>query len=98
MHPVLKVAGVVHIWYYITLCTIFAQQFNGDVFRTKFNVSKSRTQSPMPILKEDSAAHQAGNPWQLSEDYSRTPTTWLCRSRVGNHSRTIPRDILRGYS
>ncbi|MBW0566530.1 hypothetical protein O181_106245 [Austropuccinia psidii MF-1] len=24
MHPVLKVAGVVHIWYYIPLCTIFA--------------------------------------------------------------------------
>ncbi|MBW0476682.1 hypothetical protein O181_016397 [Austropuccinia psidii MF-1] len=25
MHPVLKVAGVVHIWYYIPLCTIFAR-------------------------------------------------------------------------
>ncbi|MBW0582309.1 hypothetical protein O181_122024 [Austropuccinia psidii MF-1] len=35
MHPVLKVAGVVHIWYYIPLCTIFAQQLNGDAFRTK---------------------------------------------------------------
>ncbi|MBW0505946.1 hypothetical protein O181_045661 [Austropuccinia psidii MF-1] len=28
-------------------------------------------------LKEDSSAHQSGNPWWLSEDYSRTPTTWL---------------------
>ncbi|MBW0586511.1 hypothetical protein O181_126226 [Austropuccinia psidii MF-1] len=36
MHPVLKVAGVVHIWYYIPLCTIFAQQSNGDVLRTIF--------------------------------------------------------------
>ncbi|MBW0472523.1 hypothetical protein O181_012238 [Austropuccinia psidii MF-1] len=40
MHPVLKVAGVVHIWYYIPLCTIFAQQLNGDAFRTKFHNSK----------------------------------------------------------
>ncbi|MBW0466328.1 hypothetical protein O181_006043 [Austropuccinia psidii MF-1] len=40
MHPVLKVAGVVHIWYYIPLCTIFTQQFNGDAFRTKFHDSK----------------------------------------------------------
>ncbi|MBW0486995.1 hypothetical protein O181_026710 [Austropuccinia psidii MF-1] len=28
MHPILKVAGVVHIWYYIPLCTIFSQKFN----------------------------------------------------------------------
>ncbi|MBW0525316.1 hypothetical protein O181_065031 [Austropuccinia psidii MF-1] len=28
MHPALKVAGVVHIWYYIPLCTICAQKFN----------------------------------------------------------------------
>ncbi|MBW0571266.1 hypothetical protein O181_110981 [Austropuccinia psidii MF-1] len=37
MHPVLKVAGVVHIWYYIPLCTNFAQHFNDDLFRTKFH-------------------------------------------------------------
>ncbi|MBW0543700.1 hypothetical protein O181_083415 [Austropuccinia psidii MF-1] len=79
MHPVLKAAGVVHIWYYIPLCTIFAQQFNGDAFRTK-----SRSQNPKPILKEDSSAHQSGNPWRLSEDYSRTPATWPCRSWVGS--------------
>ncbi|MBW0526743.1 hypothetical protein O181_066458 [Austropuccinia psidii MF-1] len=75
MHPVLGVAGVVHIWYYIPLCTIFAQQFNGDVSRTKIHDSKSRSQSPTPISKEDSSAHQSGNPWRLAEDYSRTPTT-----------------------
>ncbi|MBW0575106.1 hypothetical protein O181_114821 [Austropuccinia psidii MF-1] len=76
MHPILKVAGVVHIWYYIPLCTSFAQKFNGDVFRTKFHNSKSRSQNPTPILKEDSSAHPSGNPWRLSGDYSRTPTTW----------------------
>ncbi|MBW0544566.1 hypothetical protein O181_084281 [Austropuccinia psidii MF-1] len=66
MHPVLKVAGVVPIWYYIPLCTIFAKQFNGDIFRTKFQDYKSRSQNPTPISKEDSSAHQSGNPWRLS--------------------------------
>ncbi|MBW0528084.1 hypothetical protein O181_067799 [Austropuccinia psidii MF-1] len=61
MHPVLKVAGVVHIWYYIPLCTIFAQKFNGDVFRTQFNLCKSRSQNPTPISKEDFSTHQSGN-------------------------------------
>ncbi|MBW0484348.1 hypothetical protein O181_024063 [Austropuccinia psidii MF-1] len=98
MHPVLKVAGVVHIWYYIPLCTIFAQQFNGDVFRTKFHDSKSRSQNPTPISKADSSAHQPYNPWPLSEYYSRTPTTWPCGSWVGNYFRVFPRAILRGYS
>ncbi|MBW0523915.1 hypothetical protein O181_063630 [Austropuccinia psidii MF-1] len=97
MHPILKDAGVVHIWYYIPLCTIFAQKSNGDVFRTQFHDSKSRSQNPSPILKEDSSAHQSGNPWWLSEDHPRTPTTWFCRSWVGNSSRIIPRAILRGY-
>ncbi|MBW0478646.1 hypothetical protein O181_018361 [Austropuccinia psidii MF-1] len=98
MHPILKDAGVVHIWYYIPLCTIFTQQSNGDIFRTQFHDYKSRSQNPSPILKEDSSAHQSGNPWLLSEDHFRTPTTWACRSWVGNSSRIIPRDILRGYS
>ncbi|MBW0540402.1 hypothetical protein O181_080117 [Austropuccinia psidii MF-1] len=40
MHPILQVAGVFHIWSYIPLCTIFAQQFNGDVFRSKFHDPK----------------------------------------------------------
>ncbi|MBW0588038.1 hypothetical protein O181_127753 [Austropuccinia psidii MF-1] len=98
MHPVLKVAGAVHIWYYIPLCTIFAQKFNGDVSRTKFHDSKSRSQNKIPILKGDPSAHQSGNLWQLSEDYSRTPTTWPCRSWTGNYFRIIPRAILRVYS
>ncbi|MBW0557744.1 hypothetical protein O181_097459 [Austropuccinia psidii MF-1] len=51
--PVLKVAGMVHIWYYIPFFTIFAQQSNGDIFRTQFHLSKSRSQIPTPISKED---------------------------------------------
>ncbi|MBW0543165.1 hypothetical protein O181_082880 [Austropuccinia psidii MF-1] len=97
MHPILKVAGVVHIWYYIPLCTIFAQQFNSDSFRTEFHDSKSRYQNPMPISKEDSSAHQSGNPWQLSEDYSRTPKTWPCRSWIGNSIKDYSKgSTLRG--
>ncbi|MBW0581761.1 hypothetical protein O181_121476 [Austropuccinia psidii MF-1] len=98
MHPLCKVAGVVHTWYYIPLCTIFDQQFNGDVFRIKFHNSKSSSQDPTPISKEDSSAHQSGNPWWLSEEVSRAPTTWPCRSWVGNLFKIIPRAILRGYS
>ncbi|MBW0572045.1 hypothetical protein O181_111760 [Austropuccinia psidii MF-1] len=75
MHPVLKVAGVVHIWYYIPLCTIFAQQFNGAVFRTKSHLSNSRSQNSISISKEDLSTHQSANPWWQSEDHSRTPTT-----------------------
>ncbi|MBW0500871.1 hypothetical protein O181_040586 [Austropuccinia psidii MF-1] len=48
---VLKVAGMVHIWYYIPLCIILAQQSNGDVFRTQFHLSKSRSQIPTPIFE-----------------------------------------------
>ncbi|MBW0488163.1 hypothetical protein O181_027878 [Austropuccinia psidii MF-1] len=99
MHPVLKVAGVVYIWYDIPLCTIFPQQFNGEDFRTKFHDSKSRSQNSTPILKEDSSAHQSGNPWQLSEDYSRTPTTWPCRSGFGNSIQDYSKwAILRGIT
>ncbi|MBW0491600.1 hypothetical protein O181_031315 [Austropuccinia psidii MF-1] len=98
MHPVLKVAVVVHIWYYIPLCTIFAQQFNGDVFRTQFHLSESRSQNSTPILKENFLAHQSGNPWRQSEDHSRIPNTWSCRSWVGNSFRIIPRAIFRGYT
>ncbi|MBW0479856.1 hypothetical protein O181_019571 [Austropuccinia psidii MF-1] len=98
MPPVLKVAGVVCIWYYIPLCTIFAQKFNGEVFRTEFHDLKSRFPNPRPISQEDSSAHQSGNPWQLSEDYSKTPTTWPCSSWVDKSFRIIPRAILRGHS
>ncbi|MBW0495128.1 hypothetical protein O181_034843 [Austropuccinia psidii MF-1] len=98
MHPILKVAGVVHIWYYIPLCTISAQQFNGDAFRTQFHLSNSRSQNTTPILKEDFLTHHSGNPWRQSEDHSRVSITWPCRSWVGNSYRIIPRGILRGYT
>ncbi|MBW0548127.1 hypothetical protein O181_087842 [Austropuccinia psidii MF-1] len=91
MHPILKVAGVVHIWYYLPLCLIFAKKFNGDVFRTKFHNSKSRSQNPTPIPKEESLTHQSGNPWQQSEDHSRSPITWPCRSWVAISFRIITR-------
>ncbi|MBW0547736.1 hypothetical protein O181_087451 [Austropuccinia psidii MF-1] len=97
-HPVFKDAGVVHIWYYIPLCTIFSQKSNGDVFRTQFQEPKSRPQNSSTISKEDSAAQQSGNPWGLSEDHFRTPTTWPCRSWVGNSFRIIPKAILRVYA
>ncbi|MBW0567463.1 hypothetical protein O181_107178 [Austropuccinia psidii MF-1] len=96
MHPVLKVAGEVHIWYYIPLCTIFSEQFNGDIFRTKFHDSKSRSQNPAPISKEDSSDHQSGNPWWLSEDYSRTPATWPCRSWVESSIQHYSKGHLSG--
>ncbi|MBW0499201.1 hypothetical protein O181_038916 [Austropuccinia psidii MF-1] len=38
MHPVLQDPGVVHILYNIPLCTIFALQSNGDIFRTKLSL------------------------------------------------------------
>ncbi|MBW0540131.1 hypothetical protein O181_079846 [Austropuccinia psidii MF-1] len=98
MHPVLKVAGVVHIWYYIPLCTIFAQQFNGYFFRTKSYNSKSRSPNPMPIPKEDSVTHQSGNPWRQLEDHSRIQITWPCRSWVGNVIQNYSKGILRGYT
>ncbi|MBW0505902.1 hypothetical protein O181_045617 [Austropuccinia psidii MF-1] len=60
MHPALQDPGVVHIWYNIPLCTIFSQQSNGDVFRSKLCDSKSRP-NPLPILKEDFSAIQSGN-------------------------------------
>ncbi|MBW0511375.1 hypothetical protein O181_051090 [Austropuccinia psidii MF-1] len=96
MHPILKGAGVVHIWYYIPLCTIFAQQFNGYLFRTQFHLSISRSQNPKPILREDSLTHQSGNPWRQSEDNSRIPITWPCRRWVGNFIQDDSKGILRG--
>ncbi|MBW0470480.1 hypothetical protein O181_010195 [Austropuccinia psidii MF-1] len=95
---VLKVAGVVHIWYYIPLCTIFAQQSNDDVLRTHFHLSTSRSQIPTPILKEDYPAHQSDKLWRQSEDSSRIPTTCICRSWVGTLLRTIQKGpILKRY-
>ncbi|MBW0475370.1 hypothetical protein O181_015085 [Austropuccinia psidii MF-1] len=51
-----------------------------------------------PFSKEDSLTHQSGNPWQQSEDHSRTPTTWPCRSWDGNFTQDYSKVILRGYT
>ncbi|MBW0581423.1 hypothetical protein O181_121138 [Austropuccinia psidii MF-1] len=94
MHPVLKVAGEVHIWYYIPLCSILAQKFNSDFFGTK-----SRSKNPIPISKEDSLTHQSGNPWRQSEDHSTIQITWPSRSWGWYlHSGFFPRFILRGIT
>ncbi|MBW0525336.1 hypothetical protein O181_065051 [Austropuccinia psidii MF-1] len=102
MPSVLEVAGVVHIWYYIPLCTIFAQQSNGDILRTHFNPSISRSQNPTPISKEDYSTHQLDKLWWQSEDSSRIPTTCICRSSVGTLFRIIQRgnsqEVLHQFS
>ncbi|MBW0559597.1 hypothetical protein O181_099312 [Austropuccinia psidii MF-1] len=89
MPSVLEAAGVVHIWYYIPLCTIFAQKSNGDVFRTHFHLSISRSQNPTPISKEDHSTHQSDKLWRQSEDSSRIPTTCIFRSWAGTLFRII---------
>ncbi|MBW0526492.1 hypothetical protein O181_066207 [Austropuccinia psidii MF-1] len=89
MNPVLKVAGVVHIWYYIPLCTIFAQQSNGDAFRTQFHLSKSRSQNPTPILKEDFLAQKT-----IQGSHSPSPEG----VGLAISFRIILRAILRGYT
>ncbi|MBW0537087.1 hypothetical protein O181_076802 [Austropuccinia psidii MF-1] len=61
-----------------------------------FMIPTSRSQSPIPILKEDSSAHQFGNPWRLSEDYSRIPTTCPCRSWVGSSIKDYSRGRFSG--
>ncbi|MBW0536233.1 hypothetical protein O181_075948 [Austropuccinia psidii MF-1] len=82
---VLKVAGKVHIWYYIPFCTVFAQHSNGDAFRTQFHLSISRSQDPKPISKEDYSVHQSEKLWRKSEDSSRIPTTSICRGWIFGH-------------
>ncbi|MBW0590593.1 hypothetical protein O181_130308 [Austropuccinia psidii MF-1] len=89
VNPILKVGGVVHIWYYIPLCTIFAQKFNDDAFRTDFHLSISWAQNTTPISKEDYSTHQSDNLWWKSEDSPRTPTTCICRILVGKLFRII---------
>ncbi|MBW0528039.1 hypothetical protein O181_067754 [Austropuccinia psidii MF-1] len=65
----------------------------GPRTRTKFHNSNSRSQNPTPISKEDSSTHQSGNPWQQSEDHSRIPITWPCRSWVALSFRIILREF-----
>ncbi|MBW0552985.1 hypothetical protein O181_092700 [Austropuccinia psidii MF-1] len=92
MHPILKDPGVVHIWYNIPLCTIFAQQSNGDIFRTKLCDSKSSPQSIINFEGGSFSYFSLPIPLWLPEDHSRTPTTWPCRSRFVNSHQDYSKD------
>ncbi|MBW0509741.1 hypothetical protein O181_049456 [Austropuccinia psidii MF-1] len=79
-------------------CTPYSRM-QGGAYIVLYNIlHQFWSPNPSPILKEDSSAHQSGNPWRLSEDHSRTPTTWPRASWVGNSFRIIPRANIRGYS
>ncbi|MBW0571271.1 hypothetical protein O181_110986 [Austropuccinia psidii MF-1] len=56
MYPVQKDPGVVHIWYNIPSCTVFAQQSNGDAFRTQLCHSDSSPQIHHPFEQSFSLA------------------------------------------
>ncbi|MBW0499990.1 hypothetical protein O181_039705 [Austropuccinia psidii MF-1] len=68
MHPIPKDPGVVHIWFSIPLCTIFAQQSNGDTFRTKLSDPKSSPQS-ITIHKGGRFCYSV---WQFPGAYQKT--------------------------
>ncbi|MBW0546232.1 hypothetical protein O181_085947 [Austropuccinia psidii MF-1] len=97
MHPALKDPGVVHIWYNIQLCTIFAQQFNGDILRIKLRDSKSSPQS-ITNFKEGYFSYSV---WQLPGGYQKTiqgpQTPGPAGVGFSILIRTILRAILRGY-
>ncbi|MBW0481178.1 hypothetical protein O181_020893 [Austropuccinia psidii MF-1] len=68
MHPVLKDPGVVHIWYNIPLCTTFAQQSNGDIFRTKLHDSKLSLQA-ITNFEEGCFSYSV---WKFPGSYQKT--------------------------
>ncbi|MBW0499665.1 hypothetical protein O181_039380 [Austropuccinia psidii MF-1] len=80
---------------YMVLCTIMHHhKLNGDIFMTQFHLSKSSSQNQTPISKEDFSTHWSGNPWRQSEDHSRIPITWPCRTWVGNFIQ----DYFKGHA
>ncbi|MBW0537501.1 hypothetical protein O181_077216 [Austropuccinia psidii MF-1] len=97
MHPILKDPAVVHIWYNIPLCTIFAHQPNGEAFRTKSLYSKSSTQS-ITNLKEDFFSYSV---WQFPSGYQKTIRRPQPPGPAGVGLsiliRTILRAVIRGY-
>ncbi|MBW0506934.1 hypothetical protein O181_046649 [Austropuccinia psidii MF-1] len=98
MHPALKEPGVVHIWYNIPLCTIFAQQFNGDIFRTKLLDSKSICQSITNFKGKFVFRYSV---WKIPGSYQKTIQGPQPPGPAGVGLailiRTILRAILRGY-
>ncbi|MBW0471211.1 hypothetical protein O181_010926 [Austropuccinia psidii MF-1] len=97
MDPTLKDPGVVLIWYNIPLCTVFAQQSNGDVFRTKLCDSKSSPQS----ITNFKGGFFSYSVWQFPGCYQKTVQGPQPPGPAGVGLsiliRTILREILRGY-
>ncbi|MBW0478512.1 hypothetical protein O181_018227 [Austropuccinia psidii MF-1] len=97
IHPVLKDPGVVHIWYNIPLCTIFAQKSNGDIFRTKLHDSKSSTQ----YITNFEGGFFSYSVWQFPGGYQKTIQGPQPPGPAGVGLsiciRTILREILRGH-
>ncbi|MBW0473388.1 hypothetical protein O181_013103 [Austropuccinia psidii MF-1] len=97
MHPILKDTGVVHIWYNLPLCTIFAQKSNGDIFRTKLHDFKSSPQS-MTNFEGGCFSYSI---WQFPGAYQKTIGGPQPPGPAGVGFsiliRTIIREILRGY-
>ncbi|MBW0505819.1 hypothetical protein O181_045534 [Austropuccinia psidii MF-1] len=97
MHPILKDPGVVHIWYNIPLCTIFAQQSNADIFRNKLRDSKSSNQS-ITNLKEDVFSYSVRQfPGGYQKTFQGPQPPGPAGVGLSILIRTIPREILRGY-
>ncbi|MBW0509127.1 hypothetical protein O181_048842 [Austropuccinia psidii MF-1] len=96
MHPVLKVPGVVHIWYNIPLFTIFAQQSNGDTYRTQLCDSKT---SPKSITNFEQGLFSY-SVWKFPGGYQKTIQGPQPPGPAGVglsiFIRTILRAILRG--
>ncbi|MBW0574506.1 hypothetical protein O181_114221 [Austropuccinia psidii MF-1] len=98
MHSVLKDPRVVHIWCNIPLCTIFAQQSKGDIFRTQLHDSKSSNKSITNFKERIFQLFQLGNSLEATRRPFKDPSH-LDLQVLGCHFliRTILREILRGY-
>ncbi|MBW0536844.1 hypothetical protein O181_076559 [Austropuccinia psidii MF-1] len=97
MHPVLKDPGVVHIWYNIPLCTIFAQQSNGDLFRTKLHDSKTSLQSITNFKGGCFSYSVLKFPGSYQKTIQGPQPPGPAGARLSILIRTILREIFRGY-
>ncbi|MBW0509217.1 hypothetical protein O181_048932 [Austropuccinia psidii MF-1] len=97
IHPTLKDPGVVHIWYNIPLCTIFAHKSNGDTLRTKLCDSISSPQS----IANYKGGFFSYLVWQFPGSYQKTIQGPQPPGPAGVGLsiliRTILREILRDY-
>ncbi|MBW0487867.1 hypothetical protein O181_027582 [Austropuccinia psidii MF-1] len=97
MVPITKDPGVVHIWYNIPLCTIFAQQSNGHGFRTQIFHYKSSLQAHSPLKRKTLKQFHLAIPDGYQKSI-RGPQP-LGSAEVGLlfHFRIIQREIETGY-